>query len=507
MLFNSFEFLLFFPAVAILFFLLPHKLRWLHLLMASFLFYMAFLPVYILILAVTIVVDYFAGIYIERSAGSKRKWILVASIVANVGFLCFFKYYDFIIGNLNTVIPFHIPVMDELWISSVIVQWNNYVNHLFNTSLGTDFPILQNIILPIGLSFHTFQAMSYTIEVYKGRQTAERHFGIYALYVMFFPQLVAGPIERPQNVIHQFHEKKYFNTENLITGARLIAWGLFKKVVIADRASLYVDIVYSDPSAYHWLNLLLASLFFTIQIYCDFSGYSDIAIGSARIMGYDLMTNFRRPYFATNIKEFWSKWHISLSTWFRDYLYIPLGGNRVKYSRYLLNIAIVFVVSGIWHGANWTFIVWGGLHAAYQVGYIVYERYADKKGWNRDTWLGNFLGWFVTFGAVVFAWIFFRAKDLNQAWLFIRNMMTFQTPAPFKMTLLAADERSGFGITSMLLIALFGTALLYVEKYYRSDLSELNNRPKMDLAFITLTVAATIVFGVFVRESFIYFQF
>ncbi|MEI9935338.1 MAG: MBOAT family O-acyltransferase [Ferruginibacter sp.] len=302
---------------------MPHKFRWILLLTASCIFYMAFVPVYILILIFTIINDYIAGIIIENAQNKKRKLFLVLSIVSNVGVLAFFKYYNFFIENVNAL-------LHSLHVTTYSV------------------PLL-SILLPIGLSFHTFQAMGYTIEVYRGNQKAERHFGIYALYVMFYPQLVAGPIERPQNLLHQFWEKHSFSSQRLLDGLRLMLWGFFKKVVIADRLALYVNAVFNFPGNYHYLNLIIATLFFTIQIYCDFSGYSDIAIGAAKTMGFDLMTNFNRPYFSKNIQEFWAKWHISLSTWFKDYLYIPLGGNRVKVSRMYLNIAIVFLVSGLWH--------------------------------------------------------------------------------------------------------------------------------------------------------------
>lgn len=299
MLFNSIEYLLFFPIVCALFFLLPHKVRWFHLLVASCIFYMYFIPVYILILFLTIIVDYIAGIMIEQAVGRRRKWFLVMSIFANVGILVVFKYYNFLTENFNAL--FHI------------------------THLPLTIPYM-DIILPIGLSFHTFQAMSYTIEVYRGNQTAERHFGVYALYVMFFPQLVAGPIERPQNVLHQFHEKHTLKYENVAVGVRLILWGMIKKVVIADRLSMVVDSVFNAPYGHSGVMAGIAAIFFSFQIFCDFSAYSDIAIGSARVMGFKLMTNFNKPYHSRSISEFWKRWHISLSTWFRDYLYIPLGG-------------------------------------------------------------------------------------------------------------------------------------------------------------------------------------
>lgn len=299
MLFNSFQFLIFFPVVTLIYYLLPHRFRWLHLLISSCVFYMAFIPVYIFILFFTIIVDYIAGIMIEKESGRRRRLFLIISILVNVGFLAIFKYYNFFTENVNELLRLlHIAYHP--------------------------IPLL-NIILPVGLSFHTFQAMSYTIEVYRGNQKAERHFGIYALYVMFYPQLVAGPIERPQNLLHQFKEEHKFSSQNLMDGLRLMLWGFFKKLVIADRLAQYVTIVYSFPAEFHYMNLIIATLFFTIQIYCDFSGYSDIAIGAARCMGFNLMTNFNRPYFSTNIQEFWKRWHISLSTWFRDYLYISLG--------------------------------------------------------------------------------------------------------------------------------------------------------------------------------------
>ncbi|MCB0763068.1 MAG: MBOAT family protein, partial [Flavobacteriales bacterium] len=324
MLFNSTAYLIFLPVVVGLFFALPHRLRWLLLLVASCVFYMAFVPVYILILAFTIMVDYVAGIVIEPARGRARRMFLVASIVANVGVLAIFKYYPFLTENL------------ELLLGSIGIRHH--------------FPDL-GILLPIGLSFHTFQSLSYTLEVYHDRQPAERHFGRFALYVMFFPQLVAGPIERPQNLLPQFKARRSFSLEDLSWGLVKILYGLFKKVVVADRLAPFVDAVYADIPGSNGLTILLATLFFTVQIYCDFSGYSDIAIGSARIMGYRLMENFKRPYLSTSIREFWGRWHISLSSWFRDYLYIPLGGNRVVKWRWYYNLMIVFLVSGLWHGA------------------------------------------------------------------------------------------------------------------------------------------------------------
>lgn len=399
MLFNSLSFLIFFPVVTILYFVLPHRFRWLLLLLASCIFYMAFIPAYILILFVTIIVDYCAGIWIEKTSGQKRKIFLVASIITNVGFLAVFKYWGFATENLNALADF--------------LHWNYTI------------PTLK-ILLPVGLSFHTFQAMSYTIEVYRGRQAAERHFGIYALYVMFYPQLVAGPIERPQNLIHQFYEQHYFEYKRVTDGLKLMLWGLFKKVVIADRVAIMVDAVYDDPTGYHGVALIIATVFFAFQIFCDFSGYSDIAIGSAQVMGFKLMTNFNRPYFSKSISEFWKRWHISLSTWFRDYLYIPLGGNRVSKLRCYFNLFFVFLVSGFWHGANWTFVIWGALHGFYLLFASwtknVREKFAVLSGLTRWPILRKFFRAGVTFALVCLGWIFFRARNVGEAFYIIKHL-------------------------------------------------------------------------------------
>lgn len=389
MIFNSIEFAIFFPIVTLVYFLLQHKHRWWWLLATSCYFYMFFMPVYILILGFTIVIDYFAGILIEQSEGRKRKWYLVISLIANIGVLAIFKYYNFFT-----------LVVGEAGLASL--------------------PMLK-ILLPIGLSFHTFQAMSYTIEVYRGNQKAERHFGIYALYVMFYPQLVAGPIERPQNVLPQFYKKHTFDYDRVTSGLKLMAWGLFKKVVIADRLALFVDKVYDHPLDYQGIPIIVATIFFSFQIYCDFSGYSDIAIGSARVMGFKLMKNFDRPYFSKSISEFWRRWHISLSTWFRDYLYIPLGGNRVSTSRRYFNLFFVFTLSGLWHGANWNYIIWGALHGIYLVAAIILAKprnFINKiTGITKAPFLFKVIQIAITFVLVSFAWIFFRGSYLEQGWI------------------------------------------------------------------------------------------
>lgn len=477
MLFNSFEFLIFFPVVTVLYFLVPHNWRWLHLLIASCIFYMAFIPVYILILIFTIIIDYFAGIIIAESAGKKRKLFLIISLIANIGILAVFKYYNFFIEN---------------------------VNDLFGMAgEGSRIPYL-NIILPIGLSFHTFQAMSYTIEVYRGHQLPERHFGIYALYVLFYPQLVAGPIERPQNLLHQFREKHYFEINRVYEGLRLMLWGLFKKVVIADRLSIYVDAVYHNPEQYSGLNLAIGTVFFAIQIYCDFSGYSDMAIGAAKVMGFKLMTNFNRPYFAKNIQEFWKRWHISLSTWFRDYLYISLGGNRVSRARTYFNVAVVFVLSGFWHGANWTFVIWGAIHAFLIVGYMLFRQYV-KPAPSGSFWLTNLAAILVTFIVVCMAWIFFRAGSVTDAWYILTEI--FNNPLDGFQWAVRNGKGPTFGMTSILIsLAMIGI-LLFAEHFQNVQQTSWNNKASLDVLFHGCILFCVIVFGVFQKTSFIYFQF
>lgn len=392
MIFNSFEFLVFFFIVTALYFLLPHKYRWLWLLAASCYFYVAFIPVYIFVLLALILIDYAMGILIEKTEGKKRKAYLVISILSTCFVLFIFKYFGFFNANLTNLADF--------------LGWNYSLEML-------------NLIIPVGLSFHTFQSLSYVIEVYRKKQKAERNFGIYALYVMFYPQLMAGPIERPYNMLHQFYEEHGFDYKNVADGLKLMLWGMFKKVVIADRLALVVNQVYSDPTSYQGISFIIAALFFTVQIYCDFSGYSDIAIGAAKVMGFKLMTNFSLPFFAKSINEYWKRWHISLSTWFRDYVYIPLGGNRVPKPRWYFNIFTVFLVSGFWHGADWTFIVWGALHGIYYIFGSVTEnlRRTIVKIIHLDRMpkIYKVAQTFVIFSLVSFSLIFFRANSLGDA--------------------------------------------------------------------------------------------
>ena len=476
MLFNSFHFVYFFVVVTTLYFILPFKQRWLLLLLSSCYFYMAFVPIYILILGFTILVDYFAGRIIEKSEGKKRRFYLICSLIANIGVLCIFKYYNFISENLSFLLQGFIT---------------NY-----------QLPYL-SILLPIGLSFHTFQAMSYTIEVYKGNQKAERHFGIYSLYVMFYPQLVAGPIERPQNLLHQFRENHKFESDRVVSGLKLMLWGFFKKLVIADRLALYVNTVYNNSSHHNGVTLAVATLFFAFQIYCDFSAYSDIAIGSARVMGFNLMTNFDRPYFSKSIAEFWKRWHISLSTWFKDYLYISLGGNKVSIPRWYFNLFIVFLISGLWHGANWTYIVWGGINGFYLVFAIVTKTYREKLSalikLDKIPLLNNIIQIIITFGLTCFAWIFFRAKNITEAFSIVKKIIYFDGPFfnPNKSIFL-------FSIIGIIFLMLVELKREYFNNLFSFSLNEYWLVRNFYYSFLIIVI---ILIGVFDGGEFIYFQF
>lgn len=400
MLFNSLNFIWFFIVVTSLYFALPYRARWGMLLIASCFFYMAFIPAYILILFTTIIIDYYAGIKIEDSRGKKRDFYLIGSIVSTCLVLFIFKYFNFFNTNFARVAEFF--------------NWSYPISAL-------------KIILPIGLSFHTFQSLSYVIEVYRGNQKAERHFGIYSLFVMFYPQLVAGPIERPQNLLHQFHDKFDFDYKRVTDGLKLMAWGMFKKVVIADRLALYVNEVYGSPGEFGSFQLIIGTIFFAYQIYCDFSGYSDIAIGSAQVMGFKLMTNFRSPYFSRSVSEFWKRWHISLSTWFKDYVYIPLGGNRVSKSKQYMNLGLTFLISGFWHGANWTFIFWGGINGMYLIVGEFVKNIKHKLGipsLKLHSGFESLVHVFITFCLICLSWIFFRANNVQDAFYIIKTIFT-----------------------------------------------------------------------------------
>jgi alginate O-acetyltransferase complex protein AlgI len=495
MLFNSLSFLIFFLIVSSLYFALPHRFRWILLLAASCFFYICFIPIYILILAATIGVDYVAGILIERTPdAARKKAYLVMSIVSVCAILFVFKYFNFFNNNLAAL--------------ARVLHWNYPIKTL-------------RLILPIGLSFHTFQSLSYVFEVYRGRQPAEKHFGLYSLYVMYFPQLVAGPIERPQNLLHQFKEVKRFDWQRLWDGVSLSLWGLFKKVVVADSLAIYTDTIYNNSRQHTGTSLLLATYFFAIQIYCDFSGYSDIARGISRIYGFELMKNFETPYFAKSISEFWSRWHISLSTWFRDYVYIPLGGNRVSLARNMFNIGVVFLISGLWHGANWTFVIWGALHGTYYLVWRSLEPYLSSAGQLGDS--GEILpggtlrvptngygvrasrAWdylrdgfliLLTFHLVLLSWVFFRAANLSTALETLRQIAVDHGPLFWDPII----------VQGVLAILLLGALDLF---HRRTGFWDAQHQfPKWPrLAYSVALLFGIVLFGVDTGTQFIYFQF
>ena len=392
MLFDSVEFLVFLPLIVGLYYLLPHRFRWVLLLIGSYVFYGSWKVEFLLLIMYSTCVDYLAAIRIEKAGEKVRKrfW-LTLSLISNFGVLFIFKYFNFFIGSRGFFQEFAAQHPKVDWMAQVLEYG-----------------------IPVGISFYTFQTVGYTIDVYRGKAKAERNIGKFALFVSYFPQLVAGPIERFTRLHHQLFEKHTYSYEKFSKGFRLILYGLFIKMVIADNIAPIIDPVFANPLLYDQGDNTLALLLFAIQIYADFHGYSLIAIGVAYLMGVKLMDNFRTPYFSTSIKEFWTRWHISLSGWFRDYLYIPLGGNQVSYLRWTVNIMIVFIVSGVWHGANFTFIVWGAIHG------LVYlsEQMISRAGWIQVKSLGwRVGGFFKTFLVVNLAWLFFRSDTISAAYL------------------------------------------------------------------------------------------
>src|SRR3989344_514417 len=393
MLFNSFHFLIFFPVVFFLYFALPRQLKNLLLLAASFYFYMAWKPEYIVLILVSALTSYIIAIYLQKTERQGTRHVLLGiSIATNLLILFTFKYFNFFISTANDV------------------------STLFG---GGTSSIIHNLILPLGISFYTFQIISYVIDVHRAKLGAERNFFKYLLYIMFFPQLVAGPIERAPHLLGQFNGTHTFDYQQITGGLKLAAWGMFKKVVIADRLAVFVDYVYQSPESFTGMPLILATVFFAFQIYCDFSGYSDIAIGTAQTLGFNLRDNFRRPYAAKSIGEFWSRWHISLSTWFRDYVYIPLGGNRVGTGKLYINIFLTFLISGVWHGAAWTFVAWGALHGFYLIASRLTEDIRAQgvclfRLYKVPT-LHAYLQIVTTFFLTCVAWVLFLAQTMRDA--------------------------------------------------------------------------------------------
>lgn len=501
MLFNSFDFMIFFPIVVFIYFLVPKKFRYIWLLISSYYFYMGWNPKYAILIALSTIITYFSGYALDKCntiekvkyALTLKKWVVALSFISNIGILIFFKYFYFIFENLTSIFTF-----------------------LGITINAPSF----DIILPVGISFYTFQALSYTLDVYRGEIRVEKNILKYALFVSFFPQLVAGPIERSKTLLKQLENLDKINVwdyKRITHGAVLMLYGLFQKMVIADRGSILVDQVYDSFWIYGSIELILATIMFAIQIYCDFASYSLIAIGAANIMGIHLMENFNTPYFARSIKEFWRRWHISLSTWFKDYLYIPLGGSRCSKFKKYRNIMVTFLVSGLWHGASWSFLVWGALHGFYQVvGGLtrpLKEKFIKKyevKTLSFSYKLGQVL---ITFILVDFAWIFFRMNSLEYSLEFISRIINKWNPwVLFDQTLYSLGlNQQEFQIFIIALMILF---LVDILRYKYSETLDVFLE-KQCLWFrwgsIFLLFFIILIFGVygptFDAKQFIYFQF
>lgn len=473
MLFNSFQFLLFFPIVVLVYFLIPHRYRWIHLLGASCVFYMAFVPVYIFILFTTIIVDYIAGILIYKTTGLQRKIIVITTVFINILILCIFKYYNFFLEQT------------AVFLSGLGIKY-------------TQLPFL-NILLPIGLSFHTFQALSYIFEIKRGNISPEKHFGIYSLYVMFFPQLVAGPIERPQNMLHQFHEEKSFDTNRVIVGLKIMLWGFIMKLVIADRLGMYVDKVYADAYQMGNLNIWLAvMLFFPFQVYCDFAGYSLIALGSARVLGFNLMENFRNPFSSLTTSELWNRWHISLSSWFRDYLYQPIVIFLRDYGKWsvVLGLFITFFLSGLWHGAGLAFIGYGLFQGTVMIVEYLLGVKSSKLSKQR---FGKLKGILITYFFFSLSLVLFRSLGLRKTGHIFQEMF-----ANLDFRFVEIPKISS--LSYILGIVTIGGLLLF-EKFRGTRLLYQNYSLRYEVAISSIMIILLVLFGVFYNVSFIYFQF
>jgi len=491
MLFNSFTYIIFFPAVVVLYFFIPHKYRTVFLLLASCIFYMAFVPKYILILFFLITVDYFLGQAIDRRIGRSRKIFLIISIVTNLSTLFVFKYFNFFNANL-----------------SVLANWLHW-----NYS-----PSLLVWALPLGLSFHVFQSLAYVIEVYRGKYKPETNYLTYALYVMFFPQLVAGPIERPQHLLPQFKLEHKFDGLRARRGLERMLWGFFKKLVIADQIAVIVNYMYADlPS--DGLALMVLIVLFTYQLYCDFSGYSDIAIGSAMVLGFELTENFNRPFAARSVAEFWRRWHISLSSWLRDYLYYPLalGWGKVSRSRLYSSLFITFVLIGLWHGANWTFVIFGAIFGLYQIFGSLTEKIRKKLTQlirlTKFPRIHHVLQVLIIFCLVSLACVFFRAQDINQAWYIIKrlgNNLGDIFNYEYLRYLLFIDYKIGVNKKTFLgifLVIVFMEVIQYYQ-FKRKTFYLFENRGKfLRYVWYYVLLLLILIFGYSSSQAFIYFQF
>lgn len=477
MTFNSPEFLIFFVVVFAVHYALPPSRRWLLLLAGSYFFYMWWSPSYGILLAFSTLVDFFAALRMPGSSPTTKRVLLGVSLVSNLGLLFVFKYFNFTARLLSTI--------------------GDLTGYFRPLPIGS----VLHVLLPVGISFYTFQSMSYTIDVYRGRLRPTSHLGLFALYLSFFPQLVAGPIERAGHLLPQFRHPRPFDYDRAASGLQLVLRGLLKKLLIADNLGTFVDPVFLAPEANGPATLALATLAFSFQIYCDFSGYSDIAIGTGRILGYDLMENFRRPYLAGSIPEFWRRWHISLSTWFRDYVYVSLGGNRVSPSRLRWNLFVVFALSGLWHGADWTFVVWGAFHGMLMIAWVTLERFSLPT----SPWVARVLGVGITCFLVCVGWVFFRAESIGDAWYVLGQVGSFDawSVAEIVTTVdrLRPSLRVAFAACAIMTVwhvieELRGSAWAWAKA----------PRPARWLVYQS-GVVALLLFGHFEEAPFIYFQF
>ncbi|NEN25314.1 MBOAT family protein [Cryomorpha ignava] len=483
MLFNSLDFAIFLPIVFLLFWFVTKTRKQQNglIVLASYVFYGWWDWRFLSLILFSTLVDYTIGLQMGKTERvSKRKVLLWTSLLVNLGLLGFFKYYNFFVDNFITAFSF----------------------------FGHDFQAgTLNVILPVGISFYTFQTLSYTIDVYRRQLEPTRDFMAFTAFVSFFPQLVAGPIERATHLLPQFFTKKKFSYPEAVDGMRQILWGLFKKVVIADNCGAYADIIFNNSDQYSGLTLVLGGVFFAFQIYGDFSGYSDIAIGTGRLFGFRLMQNFAFPYFSRDIAEFWRRWHISLSTWFRDYLYIPLGGSRGSMAKVVRNVFIIFLVSGFWHGANWTFVIWGGLNAIYFLPLLLFgknRRNLDVIGQHGFPSFREIAGMVGTFGLTVIAWIFFRADSVGHAFGYIAGIFTKEF---FVLPSIQMSTYTIFPKTEILLVVIF----IVMEWLGRENAYTLEKMGHSWKRVYRYALYYVIIFAIFFfggqKQEFIYFQF
>lgn len=496
--FNSIDFMIFFPIVVLVYFVLPEKVKNIWLLMASYFFYMCWNAQYAVLILVSTVITYASGIIIEKIKKTDcqetkktlyKKTVMALCLVINLGILFFFKYYNFAMDTI-------VKIFDKVNIHLTIPTFD--------------------ILLPVGISFYTFQALSYTIDVYRDDIYAERNFLRYALFVSFFPQLVAGPIERSKNLLKQLARSHKFSFERSREGLLLMLWGFFLKMVIADRVAIFVDTVYADYRNYPGFFIIIATIMFAVQIYCDFSGYSTIAMGAAKILGISLMDNFNAPYLSLSVADFWRKWHISLTSWFKDYLYIPLGGNRKGKLRKHINRLIVFLVSGLWHGARFSYVVWGGINGLYQIVGEVTKPLRDKVvqlfGIHREAVTHKMLRALVTFVLICISWVFFRAGSFAEATDMIRSMFTNNN-----IWIMFDDSlyHCGLDVKNFWLAVVSIFILFFADCCKYRGIVIRNVIAKQDwwfrCIFIVFAICVILLFGkwgpTFNKASFIYFQF